>query len=270
LRRAVAIERLEAGRPGMRRDFRIMRNGRHGRHTVGMPDRAEFETRHAPLDLIAPHRHRAAYAALVIEGSYIETSVDGPIECTPGTLLLHPRYHAHGDRFGRSGARVINLELAAPLAGTTMQTVQVPSLAEARAVLARGAHHVGDLLAACTPHVASLELPDWQTMFLHELQRSEASLETIARHAGVSAAHASRALARSHGMAPQLLRRELRWRHALTLLGNHASLAEVAALAGFADQSHLTRTARAITGLTPTQLRQQIKSVQDALTLAAA
>jgi len=146
----------------------------------------------------------------------------------------------------------------------------VPNLTEAHAVLTRGAHHLGDLLAACTPHVPSPELPDWQTMFLHELQRSDASLETIARRAGVSAAHASRALARSHGMAPQLLRRELRWRHALALLGGDQSLAEVAALAGFADQSHLTRTARAITGLTPTQLRRQIKSVQDAPTLAAA
>ena len=105
---------------------------------------------------------------------------------------------------------------------------------------------------------------------MQELQRTDASLESIARHAGVSAAHASRALARSHGMAPQLLRRELRWRHALALLGDYPSLAEVAAIAGFADQSHLTRTARAITGLTPTQLRQQIKSVQDGPMLAAA
>jgi AraC-like DNA-binding protein len=235
-----------------------------------MPDRAQFETRHAPLELIASHRHHAGYAALVIEGSYIETSVDGPIECSPGTLLLHPNYHAHGDRFGRRGARVVNLVLTTPLAGTTLRTLQAPNVAEARAVLTRGAHHFTDLLAASSPHAASPELPDWQAIFLLELQRSEGTLDSIARRAGVSAAHASRALARSHGMTPQLLRRELRWRQAHALLGGDRSLAEIAALAGFADQSHLTRTARAITGLTPMQLRLQIKSVQDPPMPAAA
>jgi AraC family transcriptional regulator len=149
--------------------------------------------------------------------------------------------------------------------------VQVPSLDEARAVLTRGGgHRLGELLAACTQSAPSPALPEWEADFLHELQCSEASLDAIARRAGVSAAHASRTLARTHGMSPQMLRRELRWRHAFELLACEHSLAEVAALAGFADQSHLTRTARAITGLTPSQLRRQIKSVQDARLPAAA
>lgn len=236
-----------------------------------MPDSAPFETRHAPSDRIAPHRHGAAYASLVTEGSYVESSVDGPVECTPGTLLLHPTFHAHGDRFGRRGAHVFNLELIAPQAGTALIAVQVPSLDEARAVLTRGGgHRLGELLAACTQSAPSPALPEWQADFLRELQCSEASLDAIARRAGVSAAHASRTLARTHGMSPQLLRRELRWRHAFELLACEHSLAEVAALAGFADQSHLTRTARAIAGLTPSQLRGQIKSVQDVRLPAAA
>ena len=58
-------------------------------------------------------------------------------------------------------------------------------------------------------------------------------------------AHASRAFLRSHGMPPQLLRRELRCRRALALLAGDAPMAEVAAPAGFSDQSHLNRTLRA-------------------------
>lgn len=228
-----------------------------------MSDHVPYETRHAPSDLIAPHRHDVAYAALVTDGSYVETSPDGPIECTPGTLLLHPPFHAHGDRFGRSGAHVLNLELATPLAGAALVAVQVPDLDDARAVLTRDSHRLGALLATCTQPAPSPELPEWQTEFLHELQRGEASLEALARRAGVSAAHASRTLTRTHGMSPQLLRRELRWRQALDLLAGDHTLAEIAALSGFADQSHLTRTARAITGVTPSQLRRRIKSVQD-------
>jgi len=228
-----------------------------------MPDSAPFETRHGPSDLIAPHRHGAAYAALVVDGSYVESSADGPVECVPGTLLLHPAFHAHGDRFGRKGAHVLNLGLAAPFAGSALVAMQVQDLHEALEVFTRAAHRLGELAAACTQPAASAALPDWQAGFLHELQCSEAPLEAIARRAGVSAAHASRTLARTHGMSPQLLRRELRWRHALDLLAGDYALADIAALAGFADQSHLTRTTRTITGLTPSQLRRQINSVQD-------
>ncbi len=86
----------------------------------------------------------------------------------------------------------------------------------------------------------------------------------IARRIGVSAAYASRALLRSHGMGPQALRRELRFRHALALLDSGDRLADIAQQAGFADQSHMTRTVRAHSGLTPSQLRGgQVKCVQD-------
>ena len=61
----------------------------------------DFETRHDASDVLRTHRHGGAYAALVLDGSHVEASADGPIECTPGTLVLHPRWHAHGNRFGR-------------------------------------------------------------------------------------------------------------------------------------------------------------------------
>ena len=79
-------------------------------------------------------------------------------------------------------------------------------------------------------------------------------VSVLARRAGVSLAHASRSFVRSHGMPPQLLRRELRCRQALALLGGEATLAEVAAASGFSDQSHLNRTLRLTTGATPAQL----------------
>jgi AraC family transcriptional regulator len=106
-------------------------------------------------------------------------------------------------------------------------------------------------------------LPDWQPALLQALASNDAPIGELCQQLSVSAAHASRALLRSHGMSPQLLRRELRWRRALSLLGGDASLAEIAAQSGFADQSHLTRIVRHFTGLPPAALRRQIKSVQD-------
>lgn len=228
-----------------------------------MPTRPDYQTRHAAGDVLETHRHHAAYAALVVEGSYVECSVEGTIECIPGTLVLHPRFHAHGDRFGRGGARVLNLALPAAFGATAVQALRVPSLDEAAASFAHGAEHLPALIAASSPLQSATPLRGWQAAFLEELRCSDAPIARIAGHAGVSVAHASRSFLRSHGMPPQLLRRELRFRCALALLAGDTPLVEVAARSGFADQSHLSRTLRQIAGLPPAQLRRQIKSVQD-------
>lgn len=225
-----------------------------------------YETRHAAGDALAPHRHVHAYAALVVEGGHVESSIDGPIACEPGTLLLHPRFHAHGNRFGDRGARVLNLVLDNATADMALaahaRACRVADLRDARAVFAHGAtHRLRALVDDAAPQPSTAG--GWQSAFLRALGESDAPVAQIARRLGVSSAHASRALLRSHGMGPQALRRELRWRRALSLLQGDRALAEVAALAGFADQSHLTRVARSCSGRTPSQLRREVKSVQD-------
>ncbi|GAA5069435.1 AraC family transcriptional regulator [Lysobacter panacisoli] len=225
-----------------------------------------YQTRHDACDVLDTHRHDAAYAALVLDGSHVEASADGPIACTPGTLVLHPRWHAHGNRFGRQGAKVVNVEL--DTAPARLHVLRVPDLREAAEVFVRAPQRLAELLAAC--EVASApSLPAWQVEFLSALEHDELAMTELARRAGVSLAHASRSFLKSHGMPPQLLRRELRCRRALALLGGDASLAQIAADSGFADQSHLSRSLREATGNTPSRLRRQIKCVQDANPRAA-
>lgn len=228
-----------------------------------------YETRHARDDTLALHRHVGAYAALVLDGSHVEISVDGPRTCTPGTLVLHPRFHAHGNRFGRGGARVVNLALPSCRNGGS-RALQVADLREARRCFAHGDRAalqmlLADAVDAPDEHAGD----DWQSAFVAALRDDDTPVGTIAHRIGVSAAHASRTLLRSHGMGPQALRRELRFRRALALLDGGDRLADIAQQAGFADQSHLSRTVRAHSGLTPSQLRGgQIKCVQDAVTTA--
>lgn len=220
-----------------------------------------YETRHHRGDALPTHRHHDAYAALVLDGGYEELSADGPLSCGPGVLLLHPRYHAHGNRFERSGARVINLALPAAADVAHVQAYRVPDLREAAAILRRAPERFDELRAACPTH-APAEIPAWQRAFVEALGASERPIAEIARGFGVSAAHASRALSASFGMSPRALRREFRWRRALALLSTPAPLAEVAAGAGFADQSHFTRVTRTHAGLSPSALRRQINCVQ--------
>lgn len=224
----------------------------------------ETETRHQAGDSLATHRHGQAYAALVVDGSYWENSLEGPVLCVPGTLLLHPHFHAHGNRFGRHGARVINLALPDHSVPEQRSHWRVDCLKEAVEVLARNPDALAGLLAHSRPAAAEqTECSGWQAGFMQQLRDSDLSIARIARQAGVSDAYASRSLRHSHGLSPQLLRRELRLRRALNLLAEDQPLADIAAACGFADQSHLSRVVRACTGLPPARLRRQVKSVQD-------
>ncbi|MFE9959873.1 helix-turn-helix domain-containing protein [Micromonospora sp. NPDC005299] len=56
------------------------------------------------------------------------------------------------------------------------------------------------------------------------------------------------------GYGPKTLARILRMRRALDLAGTGTPLAEVAALAGYADQAHLSREVKELAGVPPTRL----------------
>lgn len=222
-----------------------------------------FETRHDASEVLRTHRHDGAYAALVIDGSHVEASADGPVDCAPGTLVLHPRWHAHGNRFGSVGAKVANLDVDPATVGDTLRVLRVHDAKDALAVFTRAPHRLGELIASCL-EAPMPTLQPWQQAFLRELESGERDIASLARQAGVSLEHASRTFVKSHGMAPQVLRRELRCRRALRLLAGGMALADIATASGFSDQAHLTRTLRAATGAPPSQLRRQIKCVQDA------
>ena len=217
-----------------------------------------YRTRHERGATLATHRHRAAYAALVLDGDYTESSLDGPLPCAPGTLVLHPAYHAHGDRFGRLGASALNIELADAGTAIAASAWRVHDLGEAREVFERCPQRLPELLALATPQPVA-GLPDWQAELLRRMADGDEEIALLARRLGVSAEHASRAFSRSHGMSPRALRREARWRRALQLLGGSLPLAQIAASAGFADQSHLHRIVVAHAGCTPAQLRRQLR-----------
>jgi AraC family transcriptional regulator len=78
------------------------------------------------------------------------------------------------------------------------------------------------------------------------------TLDTLAREAGLSLAHFARAFRESIGRAPHQHLMWLRLERARRLLeAPGAALSDVAARAGFADQSHLTRLFKREFGVTP-------------------
>jgi transcriptional regulator GlxA family with amidase domain len=79
----------------------------------------------------------------------------------------------------------------------------------------------------------------------------------MARAAGMSARAFERSFGREYGLPPQQYLKRLRVQTACRMLvDSRESIAGIALRCGFADQSHLTREFRRVTGLTPGAYRE--------------
>jgi AraC-like DNA-binding protein len=84
-------------------------------------------------------------------------------------------------------------------------------------------------------------------------------LGELAQAAGLSRFHLIRAFRRRYGVTPLAYHRHQRIERARAVLRAGRSLAEAAADAGFADQSHLGRSFRAVMGATPGEYRDSYR-----------
>ncbi len=105
-------------------------------------------------------------------------------------------------------------------------------------------------------------LDDWPDALAEALANAHAfSLRRWAEAMQLNPASLSRGFARAYGVSPKRFRLEARARRAVRAMPEwRSSLAALAADCGFADQAHLARAVRALTGMPPAALRA--KSVQ--------
>ncbi|HYZ28507.1 MAG TPA: DUF6597 domain-containing transcriptional factor, partial [Thermoleophilaceae bacterium] len=88
------------------------------------------------------------------------------------------------------------------------------------------------------------------------LDDTTATIAEVATRAFVSERELQRRFTEHVGYGPKTLQRVLRFQRFLQYIsGPRAELAGAAALAGYTDQSHLTRETRRLAGLTPSRLR---------------
>jgi AraC-like DNA-binding protein len=98
--------------------------------------------------------------------------------------------------------------------------------------------------------------------YLHAHFQEPVALADLARVAGLSRYHLSRAFREELGLPPHAYQTHLRVLHARRLIEAGRPLATAAAMAGFADQSHLARHFRRMVALPPGACRPR-KNVQD-------
>ena len=101
------------------------------------------------------------------------------------------------------------------------------------------------------------ETAPWQLAQLRHVTRrfaGGASVADVADEIGWSARNLQRQSAAVYGYGPATLRRVLRFRRAVGLLRAGRSITDTAAIAGYADQSHLYRQVRDLAGVAVAQL----------------
>jgi AraC family transcriptional regulator len=243
-----------------------------------------LETRYPPGARLPRHSHEHGYICLVRRGHYREEYGSRQRSCGPLTIAFHPPEEVHAEEFANDETWSFNIELttswlarwrdfaarcdwtadfqggivaglalrlyaeflhqddAAPLA---IEGLTLEILAEAWRACLRGRMRTA---------------PRWLAQVrdtLCERFTDPPTLDELATHAGVHPVHIATAFRRQYGCTVgEFIRRRRIEFASRQLTSSAATLAEVALAAGFADQSHFSRTFKRLTGLTPAAYRR--------------
>ena len=243
------------------------------------------ESRHRALSTIEQHAHERAAITILVDGSFEESyRFASDVICFAPAVHIRPAGELHRDRLGTTGAVNIVLELDAGLEARIRSRSPILDgirhLADPRSVeLARAVRRelmidddasalaleglTFDLLAAASRRRGvSTQPPRWLLRvreLLHDRFRERGlRLAELAATAGTHPTHVARAFRRHFGTSPGAYLRRLRvdWAREV-IASSHRPLVEIAADAGFADQSHLSRVFKAATGTTPAAWRRR-------------
>jgi AraC-like DNA-binding protein len=209
------------------------------------------------------HRHLDAYATIVLAGSLEESGYTGRIRATAGDVLIHPALDCHANTMISAGVKLIRL--------VWTDTSGMGGLYRLDEVdqLARLAEKDTDQAAAFLHCALAAEQPpspgisnDWPDLLLQALRQDATThLGTWAEANGLSRETVSRGFASAYGIAPNIFRAEFRARTAwLRITRGTDGLSRIAAETGFADQPHMTRWIRRITGASPEAWRRWVSA----------
>lgn len=245
---------------------------------------------YAPGTTMRRHEHEAHQVSLLLAGTLQERTTRGEVRLDGPAVGIKPAGQAHDNDYGPHGALILCVELgpgvdldAATGHGLSWHwRLQLPG-----ALVAGGRKLLADLVDDIDADAEGRvwewlamarecdgrsrgSRPGWVQRACIRLREDDtASLSRMSRDEGLHPVYFSRAFARWVGCPPTVFRQRARLERAFEALSRGCTLADAAFQAGFADQSHFTRVARAHSGPSPRQWRRilaqpRVQSVQDA------
>lgn len=230
------------------------------------------------------HTHVLASFSFVLSGSYVESFGSRRHQRKPSTTIFHPPQESHSVDYGSEAVRILSVHVDFKrLDHIREHSVVLDSATSHRtetiAWLCRRIYQeFGRMDAASSLAIEGLVLeilaeasrnregsterkrPRWLESareFLHDNFSEPLVLEDVAESAGVHPVHLARVFRQQFGCTVGEYVRRLRVDYACRhLYSTELSLSEIALAAGFADQSHLTKTFKNLFGLTPSEYRK--------------
>lgn len=255
--------------PGFRGEVTIRRS---------VPGFVLTELRHRSPSRNASHDHGRAYFSRLTSGSYRETDAAGEISYSVGGVRFHPAGFRHGDEIGPGGARFLCVEIEEDTIPDLPSLRRFARLAPPASETARLASAISRELRIGGP-AGELVLEGFALQMLGEFARLPVEetvpawlrrvadrlreesprplrLDELAAGAGVHPVHLARSFRRHYhrSIGEELRRHRIEAVRAALVRGN-VSLCDAAAAAGFADQSHMSRVFRRLTGMSPREYR---------------
>lgn len=244
------------------------------------------ETTYSPGVRTPRHSHEFGYLYTLLDGSFTENLGKVVKEGQPLTLALRPAGEAHCHWCGTRGARLLNLypicldrlegSLNIPREAGDIRGAAVPWLVSrlyrefqrtdgASSLAIEGlALEILAEVSRSSAEPAERRPPQWLARtrdLIHDRFSESLTLDDLAEVAGVHPSYLARAFRVQYRCTVGEYLRQLRIEFACRALSrSDTPLAAIAAEAGFADQSHFTKTFRRITGVTPGQFRSASRS----------
>lgn len=217
---------------------------------------------HAPLgrqqhpanQRLARHCHDSAFATVVLEGGYLEAGDEGRRSVSPGDVLIHHAYESHLDCFTRHGAQVLILPVDVRSSVPLYGRVSDP---DALVRTAQQSPHDAWLALASDIQTSERRHRDWPDLLAEQLRNdTELCLRQWADSHGLRPETVSRGFQLAYASSPKAFRAAARARAAFKRIReSREPLADIAAMLGYADQAHMSRAVKALTGQMPRTLR---------------
>ncbi|NBW10714.1 MAG: AraC family transcriptional regulator [Caulobacteraceae bacterium] len=231
-----------------------------------------------PPEQVNSHAHDDAHFVLALDGGYRSLAHDPatPVDQAfgPGALVWNPAGVEHRDCFDAAGGRFLSVSFDPPTEARRGEPRRLRGRAEGaarRLVGATARFQPGDALileglalemaagAFSASDLTEDPAPDWVLRAREVIgdlaTRPGLEVRDVAAAVGVHPVVLARRYRRHFGQTPGAAIRQMRTDRASGLVGRGGDLAGVAAEAGYADQSHMTREFLTLYGLTPGQYR---------------